>query len=71
LKKILTLFRNRNKTAIAIAVIVIGAVVAAILLWPSGPKKPAEIPLGDYSYAIEYTDYRIDKLMQQYNLPSV
>jgi CubicO group peptidase (beta-lactamase class C family) len=66
-----SLFKNRTRTLIAIAVIVIGAVVAGILFWPSGPKKPAEIPIGDYSYAIEYTDYLIGKLMQKCNLPSV
>jgi CubicO group peptidase (beta-lactamase class C family) len=69
--KIPRLSRNRKRTLVAIAVIVVGAVVVGILFWPSGPKKPAEIPLGDYSYAIEYTDYRIDKLMQEYGLPSV
>ena len=69
--KILSLRRSHDRTLIVIAVIVTGAVVAGILFWPSGPRKPAEIPLGDYSYAIEYTDYRIDKLMQEYDLPSV
>jgi len=50
------------------AVVVIGATV---LLWPSGPKKPSIIPLGDYSYTIEYVDYQINTLMKKYNLPSV
>ena len=69
--KILSLLRNHNRTLIAIAVFVTGAVVAGIVFWPSVPRKPAEIPLGDYFYAIEYADYRIDKLMQEYDLPSV
>jgi CubicO group peptidase (beta-lactamase class C family) len=69
--KIPRLSKNRRGTLIAITVIAIGAVVAAMVFWPSGPKKPAEIPLGDYSYVIEYTNYRIDKLMQKYGLPSV
>jgi len=47
------------------------AVVVTVLLWPSGPKKPAVIPLGDYSYTIEYVDYQINKLMKKYDLPSV
>jgi CubicO group peptidase (beta-lactamase class C family) len=35
------------------------------------PKKPTEIPLGDYSYTIEYAEYRIQRVMKQYHLPSV
>ena len=50
------------------AVVVIGAIV---LLWPSGPKKPRIIPLGDYSYTIEYVDYQVKTLMKKYSLPSV
>jgi CubicO group peptidase (beta-lactamase class C family) len=69
--KISRLSRNQNRTLVAIAVIVVGAVVAGMLVWPSAPKKPAAIPPGDYSYAIEYTDYRVDQFMQKYDLPSV
>ena len=71
MKRIFSFFKKRNKILIAITVIIIAAVPAGILFWPSAPKKPAEIPLGDYSYSIEYTNYQINKLMQKYDLPSV
>lgn len=71
MRKTSSLLKNRTKTLIAIAFIVIAAVTVGILFWSSGPKKPPEIPIGDYSYSIEYTDYLINRLMQEYNLPSV
>ena len=56
----------------AIVVLIITIVTAvAVLLWPSGPKKPSIIPLGDYSYTIEYVDYQIRRLMKEHDLPSV
>ena len=62
---------RKYKLLVIITTVIAIAVVVAVLLWPSGPKKPAVIPLGDYSYTIEYVDYQINKLMKNHNLPSV
>lgn len=61
----------RNKLLIVIAVVFVITATASVFLWPSGPIKPAVIPLGDYSYTIEYVDYQINKLMKEHDLPSV
>ncbi len=71
MKKIMSLFKNRNRALIIITVIVAAAVAAGIIFWPSGPSKPDLIPLGDYSYTIEYVDYQVNRLMNKYDLPSV
>jgi len=42
-----------------------------ILASPYPPIKPSPIPFGDYAYAIAYTEYRIQKMMEKYNLPCV
>ena len=34
------------------------------------PRKPDAIPLGDYGYTVDYAEYRIERLMKQYHLPS-
>jgi CubicO group peptidase (beta-lactamase class C family) len=42
------------------------------MVWQGkSPKKPADIHLGDYSYAIEYAEQKIQWVMKQYQLPSV
>jgi CubicO group peptidase (beta-lactamase class C family) len=51
--------------------LVVIAVTAGVLFRSTGPRRPAVIPLGDYSYSIEYVDYQINKLMNKYDLPSV
>jgi len=63
--------RNRTKGLAFIAIAIVIATLAVVLIWPSGPKKPAVIPLGDYAYTIEYVDYQINKLMKEHDLPSV
>ena len=65
------LVTKRYYALITITVIVAAAVTAGVLFWPSGPSKPDVIPLGDYSYTIEYVDYQINRLMNKYDLPSV
>jgi len=53
----------------------IAAVLVSVLifgLWSGkSPKKPENIPLGDYSQAIDYTDREIQWIMKQHHLPSV
>jgi CubicO group peptidase (beta-lactamase class C family) len=65
------LFRNRRRLLMVFAICAVVVIGATVLLWPSVPKKPSIIPLGDYSYTIEYVDYQINTLMKKYNLPSV
>ena len=62
---------GRNTKIAAISLILLVAVVVSIILWPSGPSKPSVIPQGDYSYAIDYLNYQVNKLMDKYGLPSV
>lgn len=64
-------FRIRNKILVILTAVIAIVVVMTVLFWPHGPKKPDIIPLGDYSYAIEYVDYQINRLMKKYDLPSV
>jgi len=71
MKKIIPFFKNRNRSLIITTVIVAAAVAAGILFWPYGLSKPDVIPLGDYSYTIEYVDYQVNRLMKKYDLPSV
>ena len=52
-------------------VIAVLAITLTTIFWPKGPKKPAVIPIGDYSYTIEYVNYQINKIMKKYDLPSV
>ena len=68
---ILQFFKKRYKLTVAISLFIIISIIAVSLLILSGPKKPAVIPMGDYSYAIEYTDYQTKKLIKEYDLPSV
>lgn len=62
---------NKNKLLILIVVVFVIVFPTSALLWPSGPKKPDVIPLGDYSYTIEYVDHQVNKLMKEHDLPSV
>ena len=62
---------GRNTKITTISLILLVAVVVSIILWPSGPSKPSVIPQGDYSYAIDYLNYQVNKLMDKYGLPSV
>ena len=61
---------RRNKYAlILISMILVFGVIVALWRWGK-PRKPAEIPLGNYSYTIEYAQYRIPKVMEKKHLPS-
>lgn len=60
--------RRKKIVLIAITAILFIAVVSG--LWQGGkPRKPGEIPLGDYSYTLEYAGYRISQVMEQKHLP--
>ncbi|MCJ7471491.1 MAG: beta-lactamase family protein [Actinobacteria bacterium] len=68
---ILQFFKKRWKLIVPITLFIIISIIAGSLLILSGPRKPAVIPLGEYSYTIEYVDYQVNKLMKKYDLPSV
>lgn len=62
--------RRKTITLTSIAAIVIVTVVTA--LWQGGkPRKPAEISQGDFTYTLEYTQFRIQQVMEQMHLPSL
>ncbi len=43
----------------------------ALWRWQTAPpRKPDPIPLGDYSYTVDYAEHRIERLMKQHHLPS-
>ncbi len=65
-------FMLTRKIKILLIVIMIAVVCGVIfILWPgTEPRKPAKIPIGDYSYTIEYAEYRIQQVMEQKHLPS-
>jgi CubicO group peptidase (beta-lactamase class C family) len=63
----------RKKTIYLLVTLLL--VFPAITFWVDwrtrAPRKPAPIPLGDYSYSVEYAEYRIAQLMERKHLPSV
>ncbi|WP_420644561.1 serine hydrolase domain-containing protein [Candidatus Leptofilum sp.] len=64
--------RKRKKFLrfLGIAVLIL-LVSGGVWRWQSAPpRKPDSIPLDDYSYTIAYAEYRIERLMKQYHLPS-
>ena len=49
-------------------------ILASVTLWrwlSAAPRKPASITAGDYTYTIEYAEYRIQQAMKQKHLPSL
>jgi len=62
--------KRKTITFVTIFLLLVLALISA--LWLGGPpRKPAVISPGDYSYTIEYAEYRIPKLMDQKHLPSL
>lgn len=42
------------------------------LAWPGGPpRKPGDIPAGEYAYTIRYMEHRVQRLTEKHHLPSV
>ena len=62
---------KRFAAFIAIVALLAASIVLAVMLWPSGLRKPAVIPPGDYTYAIQYVDHQVNRLMRRHGLPSV
>ena len=67
--------RKRKKTRIAVSAVLIAACMALAMVFfacsKPPPKKPDEIPIGDYSYTTAYVEYEVDRLMGKLDLPSV
>ena len=62
-----------KKVASRSALIVL-ALLATASVWRwsrAATRKPEPLPRGDYSYTIEYTEHRIQRLIKRHHLPSV
>ena len=63
---------RRKITRILVTLLLVFAAIAFWAVWRiQTPQKPDSIPRGDYSYTIEYAEYRIARLMESKQLPSV
>jgi len=61
---------TRRKAIVLIAISALLVIAVVFVLWQGGkPRKPREIPPGDYSYTLEYAEYRILQVMEQKHLP--
>ena len=63
--------KTRNKKILLFLVPIFLIVIVLIVLLGKGPLKPWNIQRGDYSYAVEYAEYRLKQLLKEKNLPSV
>lgn len=62
--------RRKFFILITIPAILVFVLIFMVYLGKS-PKKPGDIPQGDYSHAIKYTEQKIYRVMKQYHLPSI
>ena len=62
---------RRNKVILITIPTILIIVLISILWLGKSPKKPTDIPLGDYSYTNKYAEQKIKWVMKQYHLPSV
>ncbi|MBY8999621.1 MAG: beta-lactamase family protein [Candidatus Heimdallarchaeota archaeon] len=59
-----------KKRKVLIFVILLSILSTTLVVIPYPPMKPVKIPIDDYTYAIEYTKYQLNKLQKKHNLPS-
>jgi len=65
---------RKRKKALRISALILLLLLAAAYLWSwskAAPRKPDPITPGDYTYTMDYAEYRIHQLMKQHHLPSV
>jgi CubicO group peptidase (beta-lactamase class C family) len=65
---------KKSKQFFRASVLILLLILASITLWrwlSAAPRKPASITAGDYTYTIEYAEYRIQQAMKQKHLPSL
>ena len=68
------LIMPKRRKVIFISALILLVLVSIVTFWRwqrAAPKKPDAIPPGDYSYVVDYAEYRIHQLMKQHHLPSV
>lgn len=65
---------QKRKKIIPVAAFMLLFLLAALSFWNwqrTSPAKPDLIPPGDYSYAVDFAEHRIQQVMKQRHLPSV
>ncbi|MCK5757711.1 MAG: hypothetical protein KAH14_01365, partial [Clostridiales bacterium] len=65
-----TFFSKRNLLILSVLIAVV-AISLILILSGHPPKKPDGISAGDYSYAVDYAEYQIEKTMRKNNIPGV
>ena len=68
------LMMPKRRKIISVSALILLVLVSIVTFWgwhKAPPKKPDSIPPGDYSYVVDYAEYRIHQLMKQHHLPSV
>ena len=64
----------KRKQVILVSVPILAVLLAIASFWRwqrAAPRKPNPILPGDYTYTVDYAEYRIDQLMRRHHLPSV
>lgn len=64
-------FIKSGKSLFFLGVLLIGVFVTSFIVVPSAPRKPASIPINDYTYTIDYVEYEVTQMMDEYDLPSL
>jgi len=60
-----------NKKNIYVSCAILTLLTITLIVIPYPPRKPSNIILDDFTYAIEYTQYELNKLEKKHNLPSI
>ncbi len=69
-----TILKQNKKLWISISTAVIITIITVstlVYFSPYPPRQPKNIAIGDYSYAIDYTQYKVNKIMKTTKVPSV
>ena len=68
------LIMPKRRKVIFVSALILLVLVSIVTFWGwqrTAPKKPDPIPPGDYSYTVDYAEYRIHQLIKRHHLPSV
>jgi len=66
------MLKKKKVILILVPILAILLVIVFFRWWQrASPRKPDPIPPGDYTYTVDYSEYRIQQLMKQHHLPSV
>jgi CubicO group peptidase (beta-lactamase class C family) len=72
--KMQNLMMPKRRKVIFVSALILLVLVSIVTFWGwqrTAPKKPDPIPPGDYSYTVDYAEYRIHQLIKRHHLPSV